>query len=133
MTRYNRINLGGRSVTHTALVDDAFSSGQVAGAIASLSADGKFVDYDNTSQPFALNGGGLMGVGADQNLDYSATGEYLLSGRLLAVRASAGTYHIGQPLTIGSGALVAGTTDVIAYANENVTLTEPDLLAVYIK
>ncbi|HCO6569855.1 TPA: hypothetical protein OCE33_002838 [Escherichia coli] len=64
-------------------------------------------------------------------------GIHPLEGMFLNVRAAAGTYKKGQPLTIASGQVkAAGTTDnVRAYVEEDVayTVVAGDLLRVVIK
>ena len=62
-------------------------------------------------------------------------GIHPLPGMFLNVRAAAGTYKEGDPVTIANGQIVAGTSNVFAYVEEDeqITVTDGGLVRVVFK
>lgn len=131
MARFNRINLDGLSVTETRTSEAALKPGQ---AVAITS--GLFVAPTGGAAKqrlYVVNAGGLQGLQSDQDIPAgdSVEGEYLESGRDLAVLVGAGVAVVkDSPLAVASTGLFkladAATEStpadqVVAYAQETYT------------
>lgn len=137
MARFNRINLDGCSITETrtAAVD------VLPGTALAITAD-RFVVSDGAGAVYVANTGHLMGLSADEAIPAgnSIEGEYLETGRGIAVLVDAGTeVTMDTPLTVGEDGVFAiaqpgtpgGEDDpavpadrVLAYAKEDYTVGE---------
>lgn len=142
MARFNRINLDGCSITETrtAAVD------VLPGTALAITAD-RFVVSDGAGAVYVANTGHLMGLSADDAIPAgnSIEGEYLETGRGIAVLVDAGTeVTMDTPLTVGADGVFAiaqpGTPAdgedpavpadrVLAYGKEDYTVgDEPELV-----
>ena len=139
MTAYRRVNIDGKSITETRVMNAAINPGSVV----EINSSDKFIQ---AVTPFSGKRLYVLNPAYHQGLDISTqvpagdsgVGEYVEEGRELAVRVAAGTYTKDQPLTIVSGAFAAvptaaGTYPIVGYSQDAVTFAAVDFLRVRIQ
>lgn len=137
MSRYNRINLDGKSCTETRLV----AADTAPGSVVFISS-GKFAKYNTAgavnSRLYVLNVDYVQGKTADDLVltDDSGVADYAEEGREMAVLVAA-TSELAKdtPLTTDlAGVLkigVPGTDTIVAYSQEAYTVgASPELVRV---
>lgn len=127
---YRRVNIDGKSVTETRKTAEAM----YPGTFAVINNSGLFEQAEEVvGRLYVLNPSHHEGlqIGDQIPSGQSAIGEYVEEGRELAVRMAAGSYSKDQPLTINSsGVMVPGSSNVIAYCQDDVTLAATDFVRV---
>lgn len=135
MSRYNRVNIDGKSVfkTETRLAAAAL----LPGTFATINGDDKFANTaDVTGRLYVIDSAYHQGLSITDAVpaDDSAVGNYVEEGRELAIRCVAGTYKKDSPITIttgGKGSLASSDTDsVIGYSQDDVVLAADDFIRV---
>ena len=125
MSRFNRINLDGKSITETR----TSAADILPGTALKISGD-KFVKAtDGAGATYIANTGHLQGLGADDVIPAgdSIEGECLETGRGVAVLVAADTVvTMDMPLEIGAGGVFTAVADGVAaaYAKEDYTVGE---------
>jgi len=132
MGRYNRINLDGKSITETALVEEATLPGSVVVYNSTTTKYDKFATAGGGSgiQLYVTHTDNLVGETSDTAVAADTTGvfEYIEKGRELAVLVDATSVLVkDSPLTPGAiaGQLKIGTpaTDhIVAFSQETYTV-----------
>lgn len=125
MSRYNRINLDGKSSAQTRVSEADVQAGQVVKV-----SGRKFVvaSAGDAGAVYVVKQGGLMGISTDSDIKAgtSISAEHLEEGRLLAVLvASTVSVDFDTPLSVGANGelvLTALEAEVVAYAQEKVTV-----------
>lgn len=136
MSRYNRVNLDGKSVTETRIAATAL----LPGTLAVINGADKFAQATALSgRMYVINPAYHQGLSITEAspINDSAVGEYVEQGRELAILCPAGAYKKDTPIklgTAGKGAIgVEGTDVIIGFSQDEVTLTEDDLIRVRIR
>lgn len=135
MPRYHRVNIDGDSLfkTETRRVATAPLLPGTFAVMSVISGVERFVQAPTgtVGRVYCVDVGtseGLL-IGEAIPVDHSAVGNYVEEGREMAVLVAAGTYTKDQPFTVGAnGRAVPGTTGVIGYSQDAVTLTAPDFI-----
>lgn len=132
MSRYQRVNLDGKSVTETRITAAAL----LPGTFATIVSDEFTAASAISGRMYVMNPAYHQGLDIDQTIPLgdSGVGEYVEDDRELAIRVPAGTYAKDTPITLGTagkGAIGTEGTDVIlGYSQDEVTLTEEDVIRV---
>lgn len=133
MSRYNRVNLDGKSITETRIA----AADLLPGTFAVINSAEKFAQAGALSgRLYLINSASHVGLGIVEAspANDSAVGEYVEEGRELAVLCPAGTYSKDTPITLGAagkGAIASADTDsVIGYSQDSVVLTADDFIRV---
>ena len=130
MSRYNRINLDGKSCTETRLV----TADTWPGSVVSITA-GKFAKYVTagsvTAKLYVLGVDYVQGKTADDLVlaDDTGVADYAETGRELAVLVKAAAVLVKDtPLTTDAGGVLKvgtpATDDIVAYSQEALTVGE---------
>lgn len=130
MSRYNRINLDGKSITETRLV----TGDTLPGSVVSITAD-KFAKYVTagsvTAKLYVLGVDYVQGKTADDLVIADDTGvaDYAETGRELATLVAASTVLVkDSPLTTDLDGVLKlatpATDEVVAYSQESLTVGE---------
>lgn len=136
MSRYNRVNLDGKSVTETRIAAAAL----LPGTLAVINASDKFAQATALSgRMYVINVANHQGLSITEAspINDSAVGEYVEQGRELAILCPAGAYKKDTPIklgTTGKGAIgVEGTDVIIGFSQDEVTLSKDDFIRVRIR
>lgn len=135
MSRYNRVNVDGKSITETRVAAASIAPG----AIAVINADDEFeLASTAVGRMYVVNPAYHQGLSINDNIPAgdSVVGEYIEEGRELAVLCNLGDYKKDSPLKFVAGGLALATDDtdsVIAYSQDEVTLAEDDFIRVRIR
>lgn len=136
MSRYNRVNLDGKSVTETRIAAAAL----LPGTLAVINASDKFAQATALSgRMYVVNVANHQGLSITEAspLGDSAVGEYVEQGRELAILCPAGAYKKDTPIklgTTGKGAIgVEGTDVIIGFSQDEVTLSKDDFIRVRVR
>lgn len=136
MSRYNRVNLDGKSVTETRIAAAAL----LPGTLAVINASDKFAQATALSgRMYVINVANHQGLSITEAspLGDSAVGEYVEQGRELAILCPAGAYKKDTPIklgTTGKGAIgVEGTDVIIGFSQDEVTLSKDDFIRVRVR
>lgn len=136
MSRYNRVNLDGKSVTETRVAAAAL----LPGTLVVINASDKFAQATALSgRMYVINVANHQGLSITEAspINDSAVGEYVEQGRELAILCPAGAYKKDTPIklgTTGKGAIgVEGTDVIIGFSQDEVTLSKDDFIRVRIR
>ena len=131
-TRYHRVNIDGHSMfaTETRIASEDLSPG----TFAIINEDNEFEQATEVvGRLYVVDCAHHEGLGITDAVPagHSAIGNYVEEGREMAVLVGAGTYRKDQPMSINSsGEMAPGSSNIIAYAQDTVTLSGPDLIRV---
>lgn len=135
MSRYNRVNIDGKSVfkTETRLAAAAL----LPGTFAVINADDEFENTAETvGRMYVIDCAYHQGLGITDAVPAgdSAVGNYVEEGREIVIRCVAGAYKKDSPIKLaagGKGTLATSDTDsVVGYSQDEVTLTADDFIRV---
>lgn len=136
MSRYNRVNLDGKSITETLIAAAAL----LPGTFAVINSADKFAQASELSgRMYVINPANHQGLSITEAspINDSAVGEYVEQGRELAILCPAGEYKKDTPIKLGAagkGAIgVEGTDVIIGFSQDEVTLAEDDFIRVRIR
>lgn len=130
---YHRVNLDGKSITETRLAAEELSPG----TIVVINSDGKFEQAEAGSQGrlYIVGNATHVGGGIKDKIPAgeSVVADYVEDGREFALLVPAGVYTKDAALNVGSdGRGALGTTNVIAYSQDTITLAAEDHIRVRI-
>ncbi|EGQ7677949.1 hypothetical protein MW334_003516 [Vibrio parahaemolyticus] len=132
MSRYRRVNLDGKSITETRTM----AANTKPATFVVIDDNEQFVAaVEITGRMYLVNPAYHQGLGIRDEVpaNDSGAGEYVEDGRELAVLCPAGDYKKDTPITMAAGMAaigVEGTDSIIGYSQDEVTLTEEDLIRV---
>lgn len=130
MSRFRRVNIDGKSITETRLTAEAL----LPGTFAYIDEDNKFAQADAPmGRLYVINPAYHQGLDITDAVPsgVTAVGDYVEEGREFAVRIAAGTYLKDQPITVNaSGNAEAGSSNIVGYSQESVTLAQTDFLRI---
>lgn len=136
MSRYNRVNVDGKSITETRIAVAAL----LPGTFSVINSSDQFAQATSMSgRMYVINPARHQGLSITEAspINDSAVGEYVEQGRELAILCPAGEYKKDTPIklgTAGKGAIgVEGTDVIIGFSQDEVTLTEDDFIRVRIR
>lgn len=136
MSRYNRVNVDGKSITETRIAVAAL----LPGTFSVINSSDQFAQATSMSgRMYVINPACHQGLSITEAspINDSAVGEYVEQGRELAILCPAGEYKKDTPIklgTAGKGAIgVEGTDVIIGFSQDEVTLTEDDFIRVRIR
>lgn len=132
MSRYNRVNLDGKSVTETRTVAAAL----LPGTFATIASNAFAAAAAVAGRMYLMHPANHQGLTITEAtpLGDSGVGEYIEDGRELAVLVPAGTYEKDTPIALGTAGKgkigVEGTDVILGYSQDEVTLTGDDFIRV---
>lgn len=130
MSRFNRVNIDGKSITETAVSAAALKPGTPVNMVA-----GKFVSATAVKgRIYIVNPAYHEGLGIEDAIPAgdSVVADYAEGGREFAILVPAGTYAKDAGITIGADGFDLAVTDdpVFAYCQEDIILAEGDFIRV---
>jgi len=131
MSRYNRVNLDGKSITETRLAD----ANILPGTFAVINSTDEFIAATAAmmGRLYVINPAYHEGLGITDAVPagHSAIGEYVEEGREMAVLVGAATYNKDDAIVVGaSGRGAKGTVAVIGYCQDDVVLAAEGFIRV---
>lgn len=133
MSRYRRVNIDGESLFKTET--RKLAANTLPGTFVYINNDDEFVvaPAGTVGRLYAVESGYHEGLGIRDAIpaDHSAVGNYVEEGREMAILMPAGTYKKDQPIAVGSsGRGVASATNVIGWAQDDVTISSEDFIRI---
>lgn len=132
MSRYNRINVDGKSITETRTTVGVVRPGE----FVVINADDKFEKTEAAvGRMYVVNPAYHQGLSITEAIPEgdSAVGEYVEEGREIAVLCAPGSYKKDSPLKLAAGGMTIATDDtdtVIGYSQDEVDLAAIDFIRV---